>query len=267
MRIRHMPTLLLAFALLLAACGGGDSSDGGGGDGGGSGNGDGELVVGGDLGLPDYFPSDFYVPDSVTIRGVSENPAANTMSLTGRYDGDGDAVRADMVSGLQAAGYELLVDDEDISVFIKDGVGRIRIRAREFLSQPTLTVDIDTWTDEQIAELRDISAEEVVVAGSATATYGGETLEAVGECYLKGPKRQFFAENYEFSLQIDETRDPVYVYADITPPDGRGLTLDESAGADWESSPTRMKASGEMYDYTDESADNIDFTIEVTCAG
>ena len=74
----------------------------------------------------------------------------------------------------------------------------------------------------------------------------------------------FFADDVSITIQIDETRDPVYVYADITTPEGIVWTLDEGATPSYESSPQRLVATGEMYDYTGEAA-NIDFTIEATC--
>lgn len=257
--------VLTAILAALTACGGSDSDDGGGGSdttvGGGGG---GDIVIGGDLELPDDFPSDFYVPDSVTITSFTGSKDAPSMSLGGTYEGDAAAVVADMVSGLQAAGYELLSQDEDITVFIRDGLGRIRIRAREFLGEPTLTVDVDNWTDAQIAELRALFAEEIITSGSATATYGGETISANGECRSQGDSRWFFAEDISISLQLDANL-PGGVYADVTTADGAVYTIDNTASSRTEVSATGFSASGKMVELYNEDAGTIDFTIEATC--
>lgn len=267
LRRPKLTVIVLALMAVLSACGGGDSSDGSGGDTTASPReGDGEIVVGGDLGLPDYFPSDFYLPESVTVDSVSESPATDMMSLSGSYTGDADAVVADMVSGLRSAGYELLSQDDDFTVFIKDGVGRIRIRAREFLGEPTLTVDIDTWTDDQIAELRELFVEDISTTGQATATYGNQTISAVGVCTIKGETRWFFADDVSITLQLDPTL-PGRVYADITTADGVVYTLDSSAGNRTEVSATGFSATGQMVEFNNEGAGSIDFTIEATCEG
>lgn len=255
----------IAFIAVLAACGGGDDSGGGvdttagrsGGDGGG-------IVIGGDLELPDDFPSDFYIPDSVTLRSFSGSADSPTMELSGRYEGEAADVVADMTSGLQAAGYELLTQDEDITVFIRDGLGRIRIRAREFLGEPTLTVDVDNWTDEQIAELRALFAEEVVTSGSATATYGGETISANGQCTVMGDSRSFFAEDVSIVLQLDVNL-PGGVYADITTDSGTVYTIDNNESSRTETSSSGFSASGKMVEFNNEGSGAIDFIIEATC--
>ncbi len=262
---RWRPQSLVVLAVLvgaLTACGGGGDADDGGGTTASPGGGD--LVIGGDLELPDDFPSDFYIPDSVTITSFTGSADAPMMSLGGTYEGDAAAVVADMSNGLQAAGYELLSQDDDITVFIKDGLGRIRIRAREFLGEPTLTVDVDNWTDDQIAELRELFAAEITTTGSATATYGGDTMSATGECTIKGETRWFFADDVSITLQLDPNL-PGRVYADITTADGIVYTIDTTASSRTETSATGFSASGKMVEFNNESAGTIDFTIEATC--
>lgn len=252
--------------LVLAACGGSD-------DGGSepsttaAAGGDGEIVVGADLDVPDYFPADFYLPEGLNIGSVSEDPASQMISLSGTFEsGDVAAIQADMVAGLQAAGYELLGSaEDDIAVFVRNGVGRIRVRTSEFLGELTLTVDIDTWTDEQLDELRALFAEEVTAPGRATAEVGAETLEAEGECTLKGSNRSFYAGDVSITIQIDETQDPVYVYADVTMPDGRVFTMDATADSQYESTPGQLSASGQMTELYNEAAGTVSFSITATC--
>lgn len=269
MKMRRPKFLIASMALLLimAACGDSDSSES---DENGSstpsvGGGDDELVVGGDLDVPDYFPADFYLPDGLSINSVSNSPATDMISLSGTFEsGDPAAIQEDMVAGLQAAGYELLTNDE-IAVFVRNGVGRVRVRTSDFLGKLTLTVDIDTWTDVQLDELRALFAEEVVVTGRATAEFGGESLAAEGECILKGTSRSFFAEDVSITVQIDETMDPVLVYADVTTPDGRVFTTDAAADPQFQSTPERISVSGEMTELDNEAAGTIDFAIEANC--
>jgi hypothetical protein len=261
-QIHAVATVVLV--LVLAACGASsdDTSDQPSGEEAG-----GELIVGGDLDLPSYFPSDFYVPAGLTIKSISESPSSEMISLSGTFEsGDVAEIQADMVAGLQAAGYELLTDD-DIAVFVRNGVGRVRVRTAEFLGELTLSVDIDTWTDEQLDELRSLFAEEVVVPGRATAEIGDETLAAEGECTLKGTSRSFFAEDVSITIQIDETRDPVYVYADMTMPDGRVFTIDATVDSAYASTPQQLTASGEMTEYYNEAAGTLPFAITATCDG
>ena len=254
----------MALLLVLAACGGsdenssGEASNTGGGD-------DGEFVVGGDLDLPDYFPSDFYLPAGLTIKSASQNPSSEMISLTGTFEsGDAAAIQADMVAGLQAAGYELLTND-DIAAFIRNGVGRVRVRTSEFLGEITLSVDIDTWTDEQLDELRDLFAEEVVVPGRATAELGDESLEAEGECRLQGSRRSFLSDDVTITLQIDKSQDPVYVHADVTMPDGKLFIIDATAESQYDSTPERLSASGQMAENYNEAAGTLPFAITATC--
>lgn len=271
--MKHSRRMLLMIMLLLvaAACGGGDSDDGSGDDAPATtaaSNGDsdeGVLTIGGDLDIPDYLPADFYLPEGITIK--SSTDSADAMSLTGTFeDGDLPAILDDAVAGLQAADYELLSYEGDIAAFVKNGVGRVRVRTSEFLGELTLNVDIDKWTNAQLDELRALFVEETTVTGSATANFGGESLSAAGECILQGESRMFFADDVSITIQIDETRDPVYVYADITTPEGTVWTLDESVTPTYESSPQRLVASGEVYDYTGDAA-NVDFTVEASCDG
>jgi hypothetical protein len=263
-RYRIQPVAAVALLLVLAACGGSDENSSGevsntrGGD-------DGEFLVGGDLDLPDYFPSDFYLPAGLTIKSASQNPSSEVISLSGTFEsGDAAAIQADMVAGLQAAGYELLTND-DIAAFVRNGVGRVRVRTSEFLGELTLSVDIDTWTDEQLDELRDLFAEEVVVAGRATAEFGDESLEAEGECTLRGSSRFFYADDVSITLQIDESQDPVSVYADVTMPDGRVFAIDATADSEYDSTPERLSASGQMTELYNEAAGTLPFAITATC--
>lgn len=262
---RRRMLLTIVLVLVVAACGGG-SDDGdrpattaaSNGD-----SGDDVITIGGDLDLPEYFPADFYLPDGITIK--SSTDGADAMSLTGTFeDGDIESIQADAIAGLQAAGYELLSNESEIAAFVKNGVGRVRVRTSEFLGSLTLNIDIDKWTDAQLDELRALFVEEITVTGSATATFGGESLGADGECILAGASRMFFADDVSITIQIDETRDPVYVYADITTPEGTVWSLDETVTPSYESSPQRLVASGEMYDFTGDAA-NVDFRIEATC--
>jgi hypothetical protein len=253
--------------LMLASCGGSDDGDTAavtpttGSDGGA------EVLIGGDLELPDYFPADFYLPDGLTIKSVTRDPASGAISLLGTFEsGDAAAIQQDVVAGLQAAGYELLSNDE-IAAFVRNGVGRVRVHTSVFLDELTLSVDIDAWTDEQIDELRALFAEEVVVSGSATAEVGGDNLEAEGECTLKGPNRSFYATDVSITIQIDETQDPAYVYADVTLPDGRVFTLDATADAPYESSPQQLSVSGHAVEFNNEGAGSLPFAVTATCEG
>ena len=108
--MNHSRKLLWMILLLLAvaACGGGDegADDNGGntptpeannGDSGSDDEG-GSLSLGGDI--PDFFPSDFYLPEGLNVRGVSENPAADMISLTGIFEsGDAAEIHAEAVAG------------------------------------------------------------------------------------------------------------------------------------------------------------------------
>lgn len=255
--------MAVALALVAAGCGGSDqgssepSTTGGGAD----------VDVGSEPELPDILPGDFYLPEGMTVRSVVDDPDSQMISVSGTFEsGDVEGIQADMVAGLQAAGYELLGSaDDDIAAFVRNGVGRIRVRTSEFLGDLTLTIDIDTWTDEQLDELRALFAEEVTAPGRATADVGDESLEAAGECTLTGANRSFYAEDVSITIQIDETQDPVYVYADVTTPDGRVFTTDATAGPQYESSTDRLSATGEMTELYNEAAGTLPFSIAVTC--
>lgn len=228
-------------------------------------SGSGGAATGGDYDFPDYFPSDFYLPEGITIEGIHQDPATGAISLTGTFEeGDIATIQADAVAGLEAAGYELLTND-DIAAFVRNGVGRVRVRTSEFLGKLTLSVDIDAWTDEQLDELRALFEEEVIVAGQASAQVGDETLQAVGECNLMGTSRGFYAEDVSITIQIDETQDPAFVYADVTMEDGRVFTLDTTAGPPYESSPEKLSVSGEAVELFNEEAGTIAFTVTATC--
>lgn len=278
MRVRRGPERVLVVGMLVvaAACGGGsDSSDGDdsggfgldrddGGDDTENGDGGGDISIGSDL--PDYFPSDFYLPDDLTVGGVSR--AGDAVSLTGTFEdrdvGDIEAIEADMVAGLEAAGYELL-SNEDFPVFVKNGVGRVRVWASEFLDELTLSVDIDIWTDEQIDELRALFAEEVVVSGRATVDVDGVTYDAEGECQLSGASRWFFAEDGSITIQIDEQSDPPYVYADVVTTDGVVFSTEPDADLDYESSDSELSASGDMIELYNDDAGPVSFSAAATC--
>jgi hypothetical protein len=252
--------------LLVASCGGSD--DGGaattsiGGHAGGT-----ESVGNPDTELPDYVPGDFYLPAGMTIESVTQDPGTGAISLTGTFEsGDAAAIQQDMVAGLQAAGYELLSNDET-AAFVRDGLGRVRVRTATFLDKLTLSVDIDIWTEEQIDELRALFVEEEVVAGQATATVDGEGLEAEGECHLKGPDRSFYATDVSITIEVDETNDPPYVYADVTMPDGRVFTLDATADAPYESTQQKLSVDGQAVEFNNEAAGKVSFSVTASCEG
>jgi hypothetical protein len=264
-----MSVMLVPLAVVLVACGGGSDEPGNSGAGAtgteGTSEGDGgDLVLGQEI--PDFFPSDIYLPEGLSVDGVTRDSATGNMALSGTFDsGDIQGIQADVIAGMKAAEYEYLPTDDDIAVFIKNGVGRVRVRVSEFLGDLTLSIDIDNWTDEQLDELRALFAEEVVVPGRATAEVGGETLEADGECTLKGTNRSFLAEDVSITLQIDETQDPVYVYADVTTPDGRVFMTEFGVESDYDSAPEQFSASGDMVEFNNEDAGTISFTVMATC--
>lgn len=275
---------MAACVLTLSACGGSDD-DGSGtapddetavedGDGGGvtEGNvddgGEGDREQGGageGDDVPDGLPSDFYLPSGVEPGPVIVSDAAIAMSATIDPD-DAQVVLGDMLTGLQAAGYELL-SNEDIAVFAKNGVGRVRVRISNTLGTTALSVDIDRWTDEQLDELRAIVAEPVSSAGRAVAVVDGASYEATGECIVQGAKRSFSSDDASVSLQIDETQDPAYVYADVTTADGVVFGTEFDAALDYSVSDSEFTASGEMLNYTDEAAGPAEFTVTATCDG
>ena len=255
-RIRVHRLIAAGMMLLVAACGGGDA-----GTDTRAPEGETDLVIGSDV--PDFFPQDFPIPDEMKISGATNNDAA--ISLSGTFEsGDPAAIQSEVVEGLQAAGYELLLDG-DTAVLVKNGVGRVRIRTRDFLGELTMTVDIDKWTDAQLDELRAPFAEEVTVSGRATADFGGETQEASGECILKGQSRSFFAEDGSITIQIDETRDPTYVFADVTTEDGRVFYTENEGDFSYQASNESFSASGDMIAYNDEAGGTVTFNVVATC--
>jgi hypothetical protein len=227
-----------------------------------AGNGDGAELSLGD-GLPDDFPSDFYLPAGMTIAGASRS--GETISLTGTFEsGDIAAIQADMVAGLEAAGYELLTDGE-IAAFVKNGVGRVRVRTSEFLGELTVSVDIDSWSDAQLDELRALFAEAVTVPGRATAQVGDDTFDAEGECRLQGEDRAFFADDVSITIEVDETQDPPNVYADVTTPDGVVFSTQSGADIAYESTTEQISASGEMVELYAEAGGAVSFSITASC--
>jgi hypothetical protein len=255
---RRVGVFVLGPLLLVAACGGTDDGSSDESDAADSG---GEIALG--ESIPDYFPSDFYLPDGMTVAGVSR--AGDAVSLTGTFEtGEIDAIQADMVAGLQAAGYELLSDDET-AVFVKSGVGRVRVRTSDFLGERTVSVDIDTWTDEQLDELRGLFAEEVVVSGRAIALVGDQTYEAEGDCRLHGLIRSFGAGDVSITLQIDESQEPTVVYADVTAPDGTVFMTEYGADIPFSSSDEELFAKGDMVEFNNEAAGSSSFSMTVTC--
>lgn len=246
----------MACVLAIAGCGGSDvGGDPGSGD---SGSG-GDFSVGDEI--PDYVPDDLYLPDGMTIEGVSR--VGEMISIVGSFEsGDVETIHNDMVAGMEAAGYELL-SNEDLAAFVKNGVGRVRVRTAEFLDELTVTIDIDTWSDEQLDELRELFAEEIVVPGRASAQIDDESFEAVGECTLQGRRRAFYAEDGSISIQIDETIDPPLVSADVTTPDGRVYYTETGVEFAFGSAPDALTASGEMLDYA--GGPDVVFVVEATC--
>ena len=199
----------------------------------------------------------------MTVSGAIRS--GDAISLTETFEtGELATIQADMVAGLEVAGYELLSND-DIAVFVKNGVGRVRVRTSEFLGDLTVSVDIDTWTDEQLDQLRDITAVEIDVPGRATAIVDGVTYEATGACLLRGSNRSFFADDVSITLQIDESRDPTFVYADVTTQDGVVYSTEPDARLDHDASPQELSARGDMTEFTDEDAGSVDFSITATC--
>ncbi|NND01363.1 MAG: hypothetical protein HKN91_01115 [Acidimicrobiia bacterium] len=260
-RRSSLPIASLTFLLIAAACGGSDTNGSGGNGVTQAPGGDNQLVLGGEI--PDYFPADFYFPEGISIGGVSRS--GDMISLSGTFeDGDPEAIQADVVAGLQAAGYELL-SNEDIAAFVKNGVGRVRVRTSDFLGALTMTVDIDTWTDEQLDELRALFVEERVVPGRATAEVGDVRIEAEGECTLMGESRSFYAEDVSITLQINVAPTGTIVYADVTSPDGRVFTIDQGASGAFTNSDSALSASGEMTEFTSEAIERFDFSIQASC--
>lgn len=271
--------ILAALVLVLAACGqsnGEVDSDGiidsPGGDG------EGEFVVGGDLDVPDWWPVGFDLPDGLAIRQASHDPAGQKMTLSGVVEGgNAAAIQEAMIADLQASGYEFLTDAEGLAVFIRDGVGRVRVKVADEQtssgSAAKLSVDIDLWNDSQVEELRLLFAEEVVSRGTATAVVDGTTLEAEGECRLKGRNYTFAADDISIFIEMDSSTDPITIYADITTSrDGESVVyvvdteLEPRAEVTSETAPVSFSAAIKMYDYNVADAPRVDVLIEANCS-
>jgi hypothetical protein len=238
---------------------------------GGSGDGD-DAEPGFDLGggddiefgdADDVLPSDFYLPDDIVPGAATSSD--DLISFTGTMNsGTIDEIEADMVAGLLDAGYELL-SDEEIPVFAKNGVGRVRVRVSDFLDNITVSVDIDRWTDEQLDEMRALLADPVTVPGQAVAEVDGVTYTATGECRLQGANRMFSSDDGSLTVQIDETQDPPRTYADVTTPDGVVYSTEFEADLDYSGSDGELVVSGDMVVYNDEAAGPVSFTATATC--
>lgn len=198
--------LLLIMAVALVACGGGDSS------------GDGSVDIvevptdqldEGDL--PAFF-ADFAFTEDWTLRQVFSND--QQASISGRTSGAPDVVHASVVEQLIAAGYELLSDEDNFAAFIRDGVGRVRVRTSESDSGANVSIDIDRWTDEQIEELRVLTAAEVRSPGVATVDVDGHVTEVAGECIVQGRDLRFVADDASMGASINEFADPPQAYAE-----------------------------------------------------
>ena len=259
MSVHRRTSILTAAVMLLAgACGG-------------SGDGD-DAEPGFDLGggadiefgdADDVLPSDFYLPDDIVPGAATSSD--DLISFTGTMNsGTIDEIEADMVAGLLDAGYELL-SDEEIPVFAKNGVGRVRVRVSDFLDNITVSVDIDRWTDEQLDEMRALLADPVTVPGQAVAEVDGVTYTATGECRLQGANRMFSSDDGSLTVQIDETQDPPRTYADVTTPDGVVYSTEFEADLDYSGSDGELVVSGDMVVYNDEAAGPVSFTATATC--
>lgn len=253
-----------ALVLVMTACGG---------DGGGGGDDidldppDDELVVGGDLELPDWWPPGFEFPDGVEITSVGS--VGDTMNLTADVpDGDYAAAHQQLVDALAANGYELLSDEDLFTVFIRDGVGRVRVRTSVEGVLAGINVDIDLWTDDQIEELRVLSAPEVTTRGSATAELDGEVVTAEGECTVQGRSRLFIADDISISASVDEFADPPNVYADVTTDDGLVYYMDIGTERSYDVSsatpPVEFTVTGVVIS-NDLPGEEFDLAVAVTC--
>lgn len=263
-----------AVLLVVAACGGdsepgaADTDDGGGESVDLDVPDDGEFLVGGDLDLPDWFPPGFEFADDFAITVVFVDDA--TMGLQAETDQPIDGTHASAVDALSNAGYELLTDDGNFAVFIRDGVGRVRVRTSQSLdgSSTSFTVDIDRWTDEQLEELRVLTAPEVTTAGSAVAEVDGQSRQVDGECIIQGRRYLFVADDASMSASVDGFADPPNVYADITTEDGTLYYMDVDADRDYEidsaEPPVSFSVSGDMVELNAEGPE-FDATVEVTC--
>ncbi len=266
-------TMVMGLVLVVAACGG-TSSDGSGDDDGGRFDVDvpdeDQLLVGGDLDLPEWFPPGFDFTNDLAITSVAGGDVA--MSLSGESEADVETAHAGAVEGLIDSGYELLSNEDNFAVFIRDGVGRVRVRTSPTFdgSATEVSVDIDLWTDEQIEELRILSSPEVTTRGSATAELDGEVFMADGECIIQGRNRLFIADDISISASVDEFADPPNVYADVTTEDGvvYYMNVDSERSYDIGSAtpPVEFTVTGVVIS-TDGSGDEFDLAVAVTCEG
>lgn len=268
-----------ALLLLLAACGGGEpvtpaapAADA-------EAPGDAPGVVSGDLDVPDWLPSPFTLPERLQIRQVTEDPPSQQASLYGVVrDGDVTEILDLMASGLPADGFERVTDGTEPLVFLKDGVGRVRVYVSQLGTSDgedvELRVDIDTWSDEQIAQFRDDTAEDVRSTGSVVATIDGTTYEVSGECVVGGRTYIFAsADNPSMSVSIDERTDPPSIYADLYDSSGdeRLLYVPADTGSlAWEvtspTAPAAFSVSGEVVQQ-DVDEEPLDAVFDVACAG
>ena len=257
MSVHRRTSFVTAAVILLAgACGGSGDGDEPGFDLGGGG----DVEIGNS---EDVLPSDFYLPDDI-VPGLATSSDA-TISFTGTMNsGTIDEIEADMVAGLLDAGYEL-VSNEEIPVFAKNGVGRVRVRVSEFLDATTVNVDIDRWTDEQLDEMRALLADPVMVPAQAVADVDGVTYTATGECRLQGNNRMFSSDDGSLTVQIDETQDPPRTYADVTTPDGIVYSTEFEADLDYSGSDDELVLSGDMVVFNDEATGPVEFTATATC--
>ncbi len=193
--------------MVLAGCGGDDSADA-----------DGAVDIvevpadePTEDGLPAFF-ADFAFSEDWTLRRVFSND--QQASITGRTSDAPDVVHASVVEQLTAAGYELLSNEDNFAAFIRDGVGRVRVRTSESDSGASVSIDIDRWTDEQIEELRVLTAPEMRSSGVAVVDVDGYVFEVVGECIVQGRNLVFVADDASMSANINEFADPPQAYAE-----------------------------------------------------
>ncbi len=198
--------LLIITIMVLAACGGGSADR------------DGSVDVvevptdeTTDDDLPGFF-ADFAFSEDWTLRQVFSND--QQASITGRTSETPDMVHSSIVEELTAAGYELLSNEDNFAAFIRDGVGRVRVRTSESDSGASVSIDIDRWTDEQIEELRVLSAPEVQSAGVATVNLDGFVSDVPGECIVQGRNLVFVAADPSMSASVNEFADPPQAYAE-----------------------------------------------------
>lgn len=194
------------------------------------------------------------------------------ISLYGETEADVATAHAGAVEGLIDAGYELLSNDDNFAVFIRDGVGRVRVRTSPTFdgSATEVSVDIDLWTDEQIEELRVLTAPEVTTRGSATAELDGAVFTAEGECIVQGRDLLFIADDVSISASVNEFADPPYVYADVTTEDGVVYYMDVEGERSYDigsaTAPVEFTVTGVVIS-ADASGEEFDLAVAVTCEG